>query len=59
MSKKEGETPKEEAGKKPELAPQPGVANPKQADSGDAAVLFFLSLGKFLKGAFEMRSEES
>lgn len=40
---------------KPELAPQPGAANTKQADSGDAAVMFFLGLGKFFGGVFKMK----
>lgn len=43
--------------KKADLAPQPGATNVKQADSGDAAIVFFLGLGKFFSGIFRMKYE--
>lgn len=38
------------------LAPQPGVPASKETDSGDAALIFVLSLGKFFASVFRMRS---
>lgn len=43
-----------QAGAPVEMAPQPGAPAAKQADSGDAALIFILGLGKFFGGVFRM-----